>query len=182
MAALVLLVAGCSSSGDDVAPTTVASTSSSSTTSTTEPSTTEAATTRTEAEPEWTPEELEVIAAYEAYQAAWGLAVEDWDAGIEAIKATSADDYGDGVVDYFEEAQAQSSRLEGDRSYEVRTVEFVTGDRAIITECGLGSFELIAADGEVLSPADEERTEYLVYGERLEGRWLIVGLVVSGSC
>ncbi len=182
MAALVLLVAGCSSSGDDVAPTTVASTSSSSTTSTTEPSTTEAPTTTTEAEPEWTPEELEVIAAYEAYQAAWGLAVEDWDAGIEGIKATSAGEYGTDVEALFVEARDAGSTLRGTRTYEVVSIEFVEDGKAIVTDCGLGEFELIDATGAVVSEANTERDTANIYLERLEGRWLVVGRLSQSPC
>lgn len=182
MAALVLLVAGCSSSGEEVAPTTVTSTSSSSTTSTTEPSTTGVATTTTSAEAEWTPEELEVVEAYEAFQAAWVTATTDFDRSLEQMALATTAEYLETHVQLFAGWRSNNQSLLGNRSFTIQQVTFAGPDAAVLEECGLASFEVVDSDGEVVTPGNSEPNEVVVFLVKEEGQWLVDGRQSGSSC
>ncbi len=177
----VVSLAACSSdeASDGGAVTTLeAVTTTEATTTTTEVSNT---TESTEPEPEWTPEELEVIEAWEAYRSFWELAIEDQAAALEVAPSVMIDGQLESMTALLEGNLADGVVIRGSSDYEV--VRVVVGEPASVFECGIGGTELVDADGDVVVPATFEQVEYelgFVRGE--DGSWLVAGRRSLGSC
>ncbi len=177
--ALVLLAAGCSSSSSD----TTAETSIPTTTSTDAPTTTQATSVETtDPEPsvtttppaEWTPEELEIIEAHEAFRS---TALEVFtspsvDAG--SLRGVTTAEFGDALVRVIETLRTDGAQFAGAYRFEVRAVEQTEDLSAIISICSLD--ELVRTEsGAVVDEADVEGELTEVYLRLVQGIWLVDG-------
>ncbi len=172
----VVSLAACSS---DEASDGGAVTTAEATTTTTEASTT---TESTEPDPEWTPEELEVIEAWEEYRAFWDVVVEDLDAALDLAPEVMEGGQLESFVSQVAVLQENEETLRGSSVFALTDVT-VAGATATVTECGVGAIESIARDGEVVVPAGTESVVGEVMLERGEdGEWRVAGRRTSGSC
>lgn len=185
MVTCVVLAAGCSSGGDDAAvattelPAVVVEPTTSSLASS---STVAESTTTSTAAPTWTPEELEVIAAYEAYQTAFEQATAEPERAGELLGQVAVGDFVASNEDYLRQLDADGLALRGEREFEIVAISFLDDEHAELVDCGLDGFEIVDREGEVVEAASIERRSVSVFFIWMEGRWLADGRLTGSSC
>ncbi len=172
----VVSLAACSSDGDSAGSAAVTT---SEAVTTTEASTT---TESTEPEPEWTPEELEVIEAWEAYRSFWDVVVEDLDAAADVAPDVMVGPQLQSIVELLEEVRVDELTIRGASDYSLVEVSS-EADHMSLIECGVGGIELVDSSGEVIVESTFEQEQYeLAFVEGEDGLWRVVGRRLLGSC